>query len=42
MITVISFILLKTYFGVGWTGWLLVLPVCLDFSLIGWVDRLAK
>lgn len=39
MITVICYVALHHYLGDEWSGWLLVLPVFLDLTLIQWVDR---
>lgn len=39
MITVISYIALRSLLGVEWSGWLLVLPVITDVVLIEWVGR---
>lgn len=34
MITVISYVALRFWFGDDWSGWLLVLPVLLDLAII--------
>lgn len=39
MITVASYIALRYFGGEDWSGWLLVLPVFLDFEII---DRIFK
>lgn len=39
MITVASYIALRYFVGGDWSGWLLVLPVFLDFTLL---DRIGK
>lgn len=39
MITVISYIALRYFVGDDWSGWLLVLPVFLDFTLMQWIGN---
>lgn len=39
MITIISYIALKYFIGVEFSGWLLVLPVLLDLTLIGRIGK---
>lgn len=39
MITVAGYIALNYYIGSGFSGWLLVLPVFMDFVIINKLDR---
>lgn len=39
MITIASYILLNYYVGTTWSGWLMVMPVLLDFVIINKLDR---
>lgn len=39
MITVVTYIVLRYFFDDNWTGWLMLLPVLLDLTLI---ERISK
>lgn len=42
MVTVMAYVALKYLVGEDWSNWLMVIPVILDLSIVGVIDRMYK